>query len=131
ALIATLTQLASYVEAQSGGDPAKIQSAGMDVRAAASPTTIPGQVMNLALTAGDNDGELDAQWDPVAAAKSYEIQSSPDPVTPTSWAPRFSVTKSKASLNSFTSGQRVWVRIRAVGSAGAGPWSDPAVKTVP
>jgi hypothetical protein len=130
-LIAVLTQLASYVEAQSGGDPAKIQSAGMDVRATASPSTIPTQVANLFVTAADNDGELDAQWDRADGAKSYEIQSSVDPITPTSWVSRASVTRSRVTLNSFTSGQRIWVRVRAVGAAGQGAWSDPAVKTVP
>jgi hypothetical protein len=31
----------------------------------------------------------------------------------------------------LASGQRVWVRVRAIGAAGPGPWSDPATKIVP
>ncbi len=85
ALAAGLTSLAAYVQAQSGGDAAKIQSAGMDVKGAAGPAGMPGQVTNLALTFGDNAGELDAQWDSDPAAYSYEIQTSPDPMTATSW----------------------------------------------
>ena len=131
ALIAGLSQLGGYVEAASAGDEAKIQSAGMGVRGAKAPVTVPAQVSNLSLTAGDNDGELDAQWDPVANAKTYEIQTSPDPITSTSWVSKPTVTKSKAVLLGLPSGTRVNVRVRAIGSGGTGAWSDPAIKTVP
>ncbi|HZF01269.1 MAG TPA: fibronectin type III domain-containing protein [Methylomirabilota bacterium] len=131
ALAAGLTSLAAYVQAQSGGDAAKIQSAGMDVKGAAAPAGMPGQVTNLALTFGDNAGELDAQWDSDPAAYSYEIQASPDPMTATSWVAQSAVTKSSAALLGLTSGSRQWVRVRSVGSAGTGAWSDPATKIVP
>ena len=36
-----------------------------------------------------------------------------------------------ATVNSMTSGQRVWFRVSAVGAARQGPWSDPATKIVP
>jgi hypothetical protein len=31
----------------------------------------------------------------------------------------------------LTSGQRVWLRVRGIGSNGPGAWSDPATKIVP
>ena len=35
-------------------------------------------------------------------------------------------------LNSFTSGTKQWIRVRAIGANNQmGPWSDPAAKTVP
>ena len=131
ALSAGLTSLAAYVQAQSGGDAAKIQSAGMDIKGAPAPTGMPGQVSNLALTFGDNAGELDAQWDSDPAAYSYEIQTSPDPMTATSWMAQPGVTKSSTALLGLPSGTRQWVRVRSVGSAGTGAWSDPATKIVP
>ena len=131
ALVAGLTQLGGWVEAASAGDEAKIQSAGMGVRGARGAVSMPAQVSNLSLTAGDNDGELDAQWDPVPNAKTYEIQTSPDPITGSSWTSKPTVTKSKAVLLGLPSGTRVNVRVRAVGSGGIGAWSDPAIKTVP
>ena len=39
--------------------------------------------------------------------------------------------ETRVVLNSFTSGQRIWRRVRAISAAGPGPWSDPAVKIVP
>ena len=131
ALIAGLNSLAGYVQSQSGGDAAKIQSAGMGVKGARTPTAIPSQVSNLSITAGDNAGELDLQWDPVSGARTYEIQTSHDPVTATSWVTQPSVTKSKTAVTGLTSGARMWAQVRAVNAAGQGAWSDVATKIVP
>jgi hypothetical protein len=131
ALDAATTQLAGYVEAASGGDAAKIESAGMSVRAPKTPPSVPAQVLNLALTAGDFPGTLDVAFDPQAGAKSYEAQTSADPMSDTSWAFKMSLAKSSGTIPGLTSGSKVWARTRAVGAAGVGPWSDPAVKVVP
>ena len=125
------TQMASYVDNVANGDPVIIGKAGMGVRGASAPAGVPDPVSNLSLTAGDSDGELDAQWDPVSGAKTYEIQTSPDPITSTSWVSKPTVTKSKAVLTGLTSGTRANVRVRAVGSGGIGAWSDASSKTVP
>ncbi len=126
-----LTQLAAYVENASGGDPTKIESAGMAVRAERTPPAIPGQVMSLVLTEGDFPGTLDAAWDPQRSSKIYELQTSPDPMSEASWVAKGSSTRSRTTLEGLTGGTKMWVRVRAVGAAGPGPWSDPATKTVP
>ncbi len=131
ALRGGLTQEGAYVENITVGDRVKIESAGMSVRADAAPLGAPSQVLNLVLTAGDNDGTLDASWDSQRGV-SYEVQVSVDPVSGTSWTFKMSATKSAATLLGLTSGARMWARVRAVGADNAtGPWSDPAVKTVP
>lgn len=129
-----LTQRGNYVEltANSATDPAAVvESAGFAVRSPRTPPGIPATVSNLAITAGDHAGELDLQWDPVPGAKSYDVQTSPEPMTETSWTAHDSVTKSKAVILGLTSGQKTWVRVRAVGPGGIGAWSDPATKIVP
>jgi hypothetical protein len=64
-------------------------------------------------------------------AKSYELQSSVDPATGTSWVFKMTAGKSSGTLYWLASGTRIWVLMRAVGADNAvGPWSDPAVKTV-
>ena len=52
-------------------------------------------------------------------------------MTGTSFVTADTLTNSKTTLTGFTSGARIWVRVRAINSAGKGPWSDPAVKIVP
>jgi hypothetical protein len=127
-----LTSLAAYVENQSGGDRVKIESAGFSVRADAAPVGPLTQVLSLVVTAGDNDGTLDAAWDPLRGAGSYEVHTSVDPVSGTSWTFKTVSNKSSVTMDTFTSGTKIWVRVRGIGAANAkGPWSDPAVKTVP
>ena len=94
-------------------------------------TALPGQVLNLTLTAGDMDGTLDGTSDPVPGAKSYEVQiTTGDPVAGP-WVTKLQPTASRWTLEGLGSGQRVWGRARAVGPNGTGPWSDPFTKIVP
>jgi len=122
---------ADTVQAVTCGAPDKIETAGFRVRARSTPVGTPAQVTNLVLRAGPADGTLKAAWKPVRGVRSYELEASPDPMTPAGWIYKGTVTKSKATVNSFASGAKVWVRVRGIGAAGPGPWSDPTVKTVP
>lgn len=133
ALRVALVQLSAYVENITGGDAVKIQSAAMSVKAPAAPIGQLLQVSNLAVTAGDDDGEVNITWDPVRGAKSYQIQYCLDPITPTGWRDVAPTSKSKKTISGLTSGVRVWVRVRAIApkEANIGAWSDPSVKTVP
>jgi hypothetical protein len=130
ALLAGVSQLATYVDLTAAGDESKIMSAGMNVRAQRTPSAPPGQVANLSITAGDNAGEVDMHWDPAQGAKSYEVHMSADPITTSSWNSKPSVTKSKTTVTDLASGTRVWGRVRAVNSAGQGAWSSPISKVV-
>ena len=127
-----LTQEADYVQNVSGGDRTTIESAGMSVRDDGAPIGTPTQVLNLVLTEGDFEGTLDAAWDRVRGASSFEIQISVDPITPTSWAFKQSASKSSATISGLTSGAKLWMHVRAIGAGNTpGPWSDPATKVVP
>ncbi len=130
-LDAGLTQLAAYVENASAGDAAKIQSAGMDVRAAGAPVGALPAPLGMVALVGDMDGEIDLDWDSVRGATSYVVQRSPDPITPTSWQQGIVVTKSKGTVTGLVSGTKYWFRVAAVGAAGQGAWSDPATKVAP
>jgi hypothetical protein len=122
---------ADTVQAATGGDPDKMATTGFRAGKRPTPVGIPAQVTRLALEPGPIDGTLKASWKPVRGVKVYEIESSPDPIGTSSWAYKGTVTKAKAAINSFVSGARIWLHVRAIGAAGPGPWSDPAVKTVP
>lgn len=125
-----LNALADHAQSVSGGDATKLLSGGFDLRSEGAPTTM-GQVTNLGATEGDDASEIDLSWDAVRGAKSYEVQSSPDPVTPTSWSHLGIATKSKITFAGLPSGAVCFFRVRAVGANGNGPWSDPAMKRIP
>ena len=125
-------QIAAHVDSVAGGDEAKILSAGLDTRAAATSTTEPPPPPPaLDSTIGDREGELDASWDTTAGAKSYIIETSEDPPTPTSWKHSGVSTKSRFTITGLQSGKRYWIRVAAINSAGQSGWSDPATKIAP
>jgi len=129
ALNKLVTRVGLYVENTSEGDEAKIESAGMDVKAAGGSSGPPDVPHALSAIAGDMEGEIDLQWEPVTKAKSYIIQQSNDP--PGTWSQAGVITKSKYSVLNLTSGDKYWFRVAAVGTAGQSGWSDPATRIAP
>lgn len=127
-----MAQLAAHVESVAGSDEAKIRSAGMDTKAAASaPTEITEPPANLSATAGDRDGEIDLAWEAVSGAKSYVLERTSDPANAASWTHTGVSTKSSQTINGLTSGTRYWFRVAAINGVGQSGWSDPAVKIAP
>jgi hypothetical protein len=122
------TALGGYVDGVAKGDDAKILSAGMSTKAAATPVGPLPAVSNLSAAGGDMDGEVDLNWQPLKGAKSYTVVKSTtgNVGNAADWTPAATGTKSKATVGSLTSGTRYWFRVAAIGSAGQGPWSDPA-----
>jgi hypothetical protein len=122
---------ADTVQAATNGDPDRMETTGFRAGKRPSPVGTPAQVTRLVLEAGPTEGTLKASWKPVRGVKVYEMETSPDPMGANTWAYKGTATKTRAIINNFTSGTRIWLHVRAIGAAGAGPWSDPAVKTVP
>jgi hypothetical protein len=118
--------LGSCVESASLGDPAFITAKGFDV--ASDPTSLPdvGRVTNLGLTHGDHDGTVDGAWNRDRSARSYEVQTSPDPMSATGWVTNQISTRSSCTIAGQTLGTKLWVRVRALGAGVPGDWSDAA-----
>jgi len=123
--------LGLYVENVANGDEAKIASAGFELRTPPTPAGIPAAPLGVSAAAGSFPGQLVLRWDPVTGSVIYEIQTTNDPMTEASWVSRGTSTKTTGSVTGLPSGNYCWARVRAIGSAGPGPFSDPAAKTVP
>ena len=130
-LDAAITSHAGQTEEVTNGDPAKITLLGYTVSGAPQPVGPMPKPENLAATIGDNDGELDVSWNRIYGSKSSEVQSSPDPITDNSWVHALTTTKSSVTVAGLPSGKKRWLRVRAIGAQGPGPWSDPACCMVP
>ena len=124
-------QEVGYVDLIANGNASIILSAGLPVRAPRTPASVPGPVMNLSMTGGDNAGELDLQWDPTAGAARYEGQLCATSDFAAGIITLPSVSKSKTAALGLTSGAKMWARVRALNAAGPGAWSDVATKIVP
>jgi hypothetical protein len=126
-----LMQEASYVQSSSGGDKAKIESAGFDVRDTPTPIGQLPPPSEPKAAPSQHPGAINLSWKKVRGAKSYLIERALDSNQPREWAVATMSTKTKAVVNTMTSGLRYWFRIAAVGSAGPGAWSEPISKIVP
>ena len=131
ALDAGLTQEAAYVQDVTGGDAVKIATTNMPIRRPNEPIGPLGQVLDLAVKAGVNAGELKANWKKLRGAKSYEVQVSVDPFTAQTWRGVAPSPKIRTVIEGLTTGAKMWVRVRGIGKGDPGPWSDPATMIVP
>ena len=131
ALDAGLTQEAAYVQDVTGGDAVKIATTNMPIKRPSEPIGPLGQVLDLAVKEGANEGALKAKRKKLRGAKSYEVQVSVDPFTPTSWRGVEPSSKVRTVISGLTSGAKMWVRVRGIGKGDPGAWSDPATKIVP
>lgn len=123
ALDVLVMQLANYVENTSGGDEAKIESSGFSVcRIPAPPIGPLPAPTDVSLAPNENPGTMDMDWRGVHGARSYVIERAADaPVL--AWVGAGTTTRSRAIVNTMTSGTKYWFRVAAVGAAGQGPWS--------
>ncbi|MEZ4738254.1 MAG: fibronectin type III domain-containing protein [Flavobacteriales bacterium] len=122
-----ITQLAGYVVSVAGHDEALILSAGYGVRQQGKPIGPLPVVGNLRADLTDMIGEIKVDWDVVYGTHEYELErNSVDPADESKWELLAFTTKSKHVDTGLASGSSHWYRVRARGTAGAGPWSDPA-----
>lgn len=121
ALLVLVSQLANYVENTSAGDPTKITSSGFALHSASAPIGPLTPPQNLQALGSDMAGTMNLKWVRVRGAKSYVIERALDASTFV-WVPVASSTKSKATVNTMTSGLKYWFRVSALGAAGeSGP----------
>ena len=131
-IIAGLNAYFNDMESHTQFNAVKLQSLGLPLRATPTPTQACGTVTGLITTVGDEEGVLNGKWKAQAQAISYEVQITTDPMTPNSWAYVAPVaTRARKKITGLTSGQKYWIRVRAVNDQGPGPWSDPSCRMVP
>ena len=127
---ASINSLAAFTECATGSDPAKILSAGFDVRSAKTPQRPVQQIINVQVSYTGNPGYSEVLWKRDPDADAYRVQRSPEVITETSWEEVGTVTEAKYGGNGATPGQKCWYRIAGINRLGQGPWSEPALRPV-
>jgi hypothetical protein len=115
--------LASAAEGETS-DAAVLQSGSWLLRGVAAPVGPLPAPQNLSATGGDMEGQADLGWQPVSGRDTYLAEQAPAATGP--WTQFYVGKKSSCTATGLTSGSSYWFRVRAIGTAGPGPWSDPA-----
>ena len=98
-----------------------------------SPIGELGKVIGLEVDYGNDDGELRANWKPLADTRNYTWHVFTDSENPDGTLIKMDIAqKSKATISGLPSGEKVWIRVRGNGgSTGHGEWSNAVEKRVP
>ena len=129
-----LAQFVADAESASKGEPGPLQAAGFALTGATNTPAPPVQtVQSLALSPGKMPATVQGKCAADPNAVSYEWQMTTGDAVNGPYTTVAHSSGAKATLKNLTSGQRIWVRVRAIGRGenGEGPWSDPATIIVP
>jgi hypothetical protein len=126
ALDGALSRIASYVDSVAGGDEVTVLSAGLPVRLPSTALGVLPGPETISVRFGVISGTLQVRWAGVRGARAYEVQLTTDLTRADGWATCAHVARRSAEVSGLVSGQRYWFRVRAIGSAGLGAWSNPA-----
>jgi hypothetical protein len=124
-LVGRVRSLALYVQQTCGDDLAVLLSSGFEAVKSPTPAGVLPAPDGVTLTQGTLSGSLDLRGRPVPNAGSYEAQKTTSIANPNSWEPVGQFTAARMSLDGLTPGTTYWARLRAIGSAGPGAWSEP------
>lgn len=123
-----LELLAKYVDLQSGGDPQKILSSGMQLRQPPAPVGPMPKVTGLVAESGPDSLQIKLRWKTVRGRQSYAIEAATpngNPDAPGAFQLIGVSSAARFTAVSLEALSRYWFRVRAIGAAGPGPWSDP------
>lgn len=122
--------LAGFTFMATGGDAVAIESAGFSLVPAPQPPQPLHAPQNLRVATNGAPGVSKVTWDAEATAASFALQSSPDPITPTSWSETIVCTKASHEAAGAEPGKVCWFRVAGVNALGQGPWSLPVQRPV-
>lgn len=111
--------------------PEKVLSAGFNLCGTNKAIGALSAPTGFTVSPSDHSGTMEMYWKTVRGAFSYEIQRALDQTGELEWSQVATTSKTRATVNSMTSGQKYWFRVLAVGAAGQSPWSTPVAKFAP
>jgi hypothetical protein len=130
ALTEQLKALIPYLEMVAQGDTHILATTGYDLRkdlVRGGNADILAAPNDFRVTHGAKSGSFDIHLAKLPGAGSYEVQiTQSDPALEGNWSHALtSLTAAHILLEGLIPGQAYWVRVRGIGTAGAGVWTEP------
>ena len=127
---AAFEQLLVKLESNTKGDKTKLGTTTIATFEPGSAPALgaPAQVANVAVTLGDDAGELEVTWNANRPRpRLYVVRMGEDPLNEGTMQQVGMPSGSRFVKGGLTAGKKYWFQVAAVGSGSQqGPWSDPA-----
>lgn len=121
-----LAGLSSVVALVSEGRAAVVAASGMELRRPRTPVGRLRAPGNLRARPALYEGACDLAWEGVRGASVYEVECQRESLE-APWERALMITATKGRATSLVPGALYYFRVRAIGTAGEGAWSDPAL----
>lgn len=123
-----LTKQADYVRSICLGDAAMLESSGFNLAKERKPIGIPGTPQRMEARFTNLRGEVELRWKSVHGAHGYQVwMTDKDPATGAAWEAVGYTTRVKHLITDLESFKAYWFCSSAIGAAGEGAQSDPAM----
>ncbi len=123
-----LTTQADYVRTEAGGDRTKLESSGFELRRTPQPIGVPGAPQKLEARMSDRKGIIKLRWRSEHGAHGYQVwMTDKDPTLEANWTAVGYTTRVSHLVDSLESYKAYWFCVSAIGTAGEGMQSDPAM----
>jgi hypothetical protein len=123
-----LRKQADYVRLTAQGDPVILASSGFELAKTPEPIGLPGTPFIRFVRMTGKQGEAEVVWTAQHGADAYHVRiTDKDPNIHNEWEVVGITTKARYLLTHLDSYKAYWVSVSAIGAAGEGLMSDPAI----
>lgn len=123
-----LYSTAMYVRSLANGDAALLATTGFELAKQPEPIGVPGITKELVAEPTNSKGIVELRWRRVRGAYSYRVWiTDSDPNVHANWTELGITTRAGHFVPNLESYKPFWFKVSAIGSAGEGLDSDPAM----
>jgi hypothetical protein len=122
ALRVAVKQYATYAYSIFGGDREQLQGLGLDVVEVSGFIGVLPAPVNLRSQPGKLEASIGLRWKSVRGRSIYKLECAENADGP--WTLAYEGNRANAVCSGLVSGKEYFFRVRALGTAGLGPWSD-------